>query len=65
MAWLGLLFGAIFVLIGARHMLSPAAHLGRGMVPARDPQTVRRFGAVFIGAGALIFILNAVRLAQG
>jgi|GEM_PF-5181627 len=65
MGALGLLAGAALVLIGAHQVASPVAHLARGVVPAVNPETVRRVGGLVMAAGALIFIFTFLRVAQG
>jgi hypothetical protein len=65
MSALGLLSGAALVLAGAHQLSRPAAYLGSGLVPATDPRTVQRFGGFLMALGALIFVLNLIRLAQG
>ena len=63
--WLALPAAALFVLRSAHMMLSPQRYVGPGMLDARDPRTVRQFGAFGMALGPLILILTAIQLVQG
>jgi hypothetical protein len=62
---LGILGPGAVLASGALMVSRPASYVGRGFVPASDPQTVRRFGLVMVVGAGIILVLNLVRLAQG
>lgn len=51
--WIGIAAGTALFLGGVRMVSHPDAHIGVGIIPAREPRTVRIFGIASIVIGAL------------
>jgi len=56
--WIGVAVGLMITMLGIQRIRKPMAFVGRGLVPASDPRTVRIFGVAFLIIGGLNFLLH-------
>ena len=60
--WVPIVTSASLVVIGGNMLLRPRMYIGVGANPARDPRTVRYFGAFFLLLGGVAAALVLIQI---